>query len=259
MKRRITLALVAVTVLAAGVGLRETRSQINASLWQRWISPGPLSSSHASLTSNCNACHTPLNSADDAKCIGCHASDTVLLQHEPTAFHATIGACRTCHLEHQGTSVRPVTMDHAALARIGLAIVRRNVDNPSNRRLLSWVRQHTRSSGDATHPRVTGEEAALDCSACHSTKDRHQTLFGADCAACHATGAWTIPDFKHPSPRSVDCVQCHQAPPSHYMMHFQMVSRPVARQPDARVDQCFACHQTTAWNNIRGIGWYKHH
>ena len=260
MKRWVALVLVAGTAIALGVVLRDKWVKIDVSLWQRQVSPGPLSAPHASLEINCAACHTPVKSAEDTKCIGCHATNTALLQRQPTAFHATIGTCRACHLEHQGASVRPVAMDHVVLADIGLQLVRRNLDNPSSRRLLAWVRQHEDSRlTDPAHPKVTPDEAALECSACHSTKDRHQSLFGRDCASCHATGAWAISEFKHPSPRSVDCVQCHQAPPSHYMMHFQMVSRSVARQPGARVDQCFACHQTTSWNDIRGIGWYKHH
>ena len=43
------------------------------------------------------------------------------------------------------------------------------------------------------------------------------------------------------------------------MMHFRMVSAKVAGQPHAAVRQCFLCHQTTAWNDIKGVGWYKHH
>jgi hypothetical protein len=70
---------------------------------------------------------------------------------------------------------------------------------------------------------------------------------------------WAIPEFRHPSPRSTDCAQCHQAPPSHYMEHFHMVSMKVAGKPHARVDQCYQCHQTTAWNDVKGVGWYKHH
>jgi len=33
----------------------------------------------------------------------------------------------------------------------------------------------------------------------------------------------------------------------------------MSAQPHARVDQCLLCHQTTSWNDIRGVGWYKHH
>lgn len=201
-----------------------------------------------------------MKSAEASKCVGCHANNAALLQRQPTAFHATIGACSSCHTEHLGRSVRPVTMDHATLSEIGLQVVKRQAGNASSRRLLAWIRQHERAPEAApTHPEVTATEAALDCASCHSTKDRHQGYFGGDCASCHRTAAWTIPQFRHPSVRSVECVQCHQAPPSHFMMHFTMVSRSVAKQPGARVDQCFLCHQTTSWNDIRGVGWYKHH
>ena len=33
----------------------------------------------------------------------------------------------------------------------------------------------------------------------------------------------------------------------------------LAGQAHARVDQCFLCHQTTAWPDIPRVGWYKHH
>ena len=43
------------------------------------------------------------------------------------------------------------------------------------------------------------------------------------------------------------------------MMHFEMMDQTITGQEHARVEQCFLCHQTDAWNNIRGVGWYKHH
>ena len=43
------------------------------------------------------------------------------------------------------------------------------------------------------------------------------------------------------------------------MGHFHMVSMKVAGQHHAQVNQCYLCHQTTAWNDIKGVGWYKHH
>ncbi|MBX9854860.1 MAG: cytochrome c3 family protein [Gemmatimonadaceae bacterium] len=261
MSRRRLLILAAMSaVLATGALALYDGQQADVALLQRQVSPGRLSAAHASLERNCAACHTPAKSAEGAKCIGCHVGNTALLQRQSTAFHATVGTCRGCHVEHQGLAVRPVTMTHAGLADIGLKSARQDADNETNRRLLAWMRQHDGSrTRTAAHPRVTTREAALDCASCHGTKDRHQSLFGRDCASCHATAAWTIPEFKHPSASSVNCVQCHQAPPSHSMMHFDMVSRNVARRPDARVDQCYQCHQTTSWNDIRGLGWYKHH
>jgi len=43
------------------------------------------------------------------------------------------------------------------------------------------------------------------------------------------------------------------------MMHFKMVSMTVAHMAKAEVNQCFLCHQTTSWNDIKGVGFYKHH
>ncbi len=43
------------------------------------------------------------------------------------------------------------------------------------------------------------------------------------------------------------------------MGHFEMVSMAIAGQEHARVQQCYLCHQTDAWNDIKGVGWYKHH
>ncbi len=260
MKKWVSLLLVAAAALAGGMLLHANRARLDVPFWQRQASPGPLSAAHASLERNCSACHTPVQSADDVKCIGCHVNNTALLQRQPTAFHASIDACSTCHIEHQGISTRPISMDHAALADIGLEAIRRRPANPSDSRLLAWIRQHEAAAEVApTHPRVTSTEAALNCVTCHSTKDRHQGYFGGDCASCHRTASWTIAESLHPSPRSVECVQCHQPPPSHLMMHFTMVSRSVAKRPGARVDQCFLCHQTTSWNDIWQVGWYKHH
>jgi hypothetical protein len=43
------------------------------------------------------------------------------------------------------------------------------------------------------------------------------------------------------------------------MMHFQMVDQMVTQQWDVTVEQCWRCHTTDHWNNIVGIGYYKHH
>jgi hypothetical protein len=152
-------------------------------------------------------------------------------------------------------------MDHEAIARIGLRSLK---DDSASRaayeRLATWI-------GNAGHERLTpsGErrlsaaESALNCVACHDTKDRHRGRFGRDCTECHGTSKWAIAEFRHPSPKSTECSQCHLPPPSHSMEHFTMVSKRVALKPDARVEQCFLCHLTTSRNDIRGVGYYKHH
>ncbi len=38
-----------------------------------------------------------------------------------------------------------------------------------------------------------------------------------------------------------------------------MVSRKFAGKENAQVDECFECHNMTSWNDIVGVGFYKHH
>ena len=244
-----------------------------ASTWQRLASPGELSLAHAALKENCAACHTPVKGVEAVNCAVCHANNEALLQRQPTAFHAHIQSCSQCHIEHEGVNRRPTKMDHLALARFGLRELDEGAADSERRQvsgqLLGWIKQHgAREGAETSHPLITPEEMILDCASCHSNQDKHFKLFGQDCAQCHATAQWTIPAFQHPSPRSTNCAQCHQAPPSHYMEHFEMVDKTVAGKAnapgnpccaDVQVNQCYRCHQTNAWNDIKGVGWYKHH
>ena len=236
-----------------------------AAAWERMASPGVLSHAHAFLEHDCAACHTAGKAVEASSCIACHASDESLLKRQPTAFHAIVSSCVECHREHRGIDRRPTDMDHAALAEIGFRQLKvdRSADGENARvrnELFDWIGKHQPAGhGSEGHSSLAPQEAVLNCASCHSNKDRHVKLFGQDCVQCHGTTKWTIPEFRHPSSKSMDCVQCHQAPPSHFMMHFNMVSARVAGKPKATVNQCYQCHQTTAWNDIKGVGWYKHH
>lgn len=229
--------------------------------------PGALSKAHAFLEDDCSACHTPNKGVEAANCITCHANNKELLALPATAFHANVSMCAPCHVEHQGANHRPKAMDHEALAKSGLrelALAENGTDaKRAHAQLAAWIRRHAADDpADEQHPRVSRLEATLDCNSCHANVGQRQTMhaerMGENCASCHSTKQWTIPTFVHPSPRSTDCVQCHREPPSHRMMHFEMVSQKVAKV-EAPVDQCYKCHQPDAWNNIKGVGWYKMH
>lgn len=237
--------------------------------WAAAASPGPLSAAHAFLGEQCEACHVPLRGPEPTPCLTCHAADAPQLVTRPaTAFHAGIGTCAGCHVEHLGRERRPILMDHAVLARSGHARAAAE-GTPTNgfrhaldqlRLLLgAGVADLSQDVGRQGRSLPAAEAARLDCAGCHTYQDPHRGLLGRGCQACHVTRAWSVPGYRHPSPRSEDCVQCHQAPPSHYMMHFEMMDRGITGQMHARVEQCFLCHQTDSWNNIRGLGWYKHH
>lgn len=215
------------------------------------VNPGLLSQPHAFLKERCSACHTPVKGVEAENCITCHANDEALLQRQPTAFHATITSCKECHIEHLGRVKRPIYMDHDALCLIGArqeAVFDKEVASQSN--------------GLARYMKTSGSPACqsqLNCVACHEKEDPHSGNFGLNCAICHETDHWSITDFRHPSPRSRDCAQCHQAPPCHHTAHFKKVCAQVAGKPNAKVNECYSCHQSTAWNDIKGVGWYKSH
>jgi hypothetical protein len=232
------------------------------------VSPGRLSAAHASLGSKCESCHETNVGVTAAKCVACHANNERLLGRQPTTFHTNIRECAACHIEHQGTHIRPVLMDHVALAKIGIRTLDRAAGKDAGSAtteasLKTWLRVKNFEHLDE---KSAGE--VLNCVGCHSTKDKHLGLFGPECAQCHTTTQWTISGYQHPSPRSTQCAECHQPPPSHSMMHFGMISTKIAGQKDAgktgccgpvEVRQCQRCHQTTSWNDIQGVGYYKHH
>ncbi len=268
MKTRLLWLALIVAVVVAG-SLAWARFEPNTSLSRKFVSPGPLSPGHAYLADRCASCHEPNVGVTAAKCTACHANDERLLGRQPSAFHASIRECRTCHVEHQGGNGSPIAMDHVELAKIGVRTLVRasRTDDASAdtlKSLKTWLR--IRIPGQLNK---SSAREALNCVGCHATKDRHLGFFGKDCAQCHGMTKWTIAEFRHPSPRSTDCAQCHQAPPSHYMMHFDMISKKITGQEDAQVagccggsvqvNQCYRCHQTTVWNDIIGVGYYKHH
>lgn len=233
---------------------------LSLAFWQHMVMPGELSQAHASLENNCASCHTPVKGVEAKNCIVCHADNKTVLQRQPSAFHSDIQSCAACHLEHQGRVPRITRMDHAALARIGFKQLQSQPQQAGVdvAQIKRWLEDTTAAPQPAL-AHLQPEEALLNCATCHQTKDRHRGLFGTDCASCHGTTKWTLPEFRHPSSASLSCAQCHQAPPSHYMMHFQMIDQAICKQPNAKVNQCFLCHQTTSWNDIKGVGFYKHH
>ena len=256
--KRFTLWLALTVAAGTTASLVVVYDRGAASALQRSINPGPLSPSHAYLADRCASCHESTVGVTVTNCSSCHAADERLLGRQPTAFHASIEECATCHIEHQGTSIRPAVMDHVALARIGARTLERASphDNDSATTLHSletWLRVSAPGDLDAA-----SAAQVLDCAGCHDRRDPHFQRFGSDCAQCHGLDSWFVTGYRHPSSRSKECLQCHKPPPSHSMEHFSMVSQSVANK-QAPVEQCFQCHLTTSWNDISGVGFYKHH
>lgn len=256
-------------ILGGGIywyGLPKEHKLKKVNTWQQMTMSGKLSAAHSFLGNNCSECHTAVAGVKDSTCISCHANNDSLLQRQPTAFHVSIQNCVSCHLEHHGRSVSTTEMDHELLAKIGITALKEDKGTDPEYQiaggdLLNYIRSMNKTSTSAFHAKnnMSAFEQVLNCSTCHSNEDPHRSYFGNDCTECHSTKAWTVPSYKHPSPSNTECAQCHAAPPSHYMMHFKMISAKVAGKPHANVNECFQCHETTSWNDIRDVGWYKHH
>lgn len=230
------------------------------------VEPGKLSKFHANLENNCKECHAPYKGVIRDQCITCHAAETEIMKKENTSFHSSVTSCTGCHLEHQGKDASITKMDHTYFALVATGML--NKETPKTNFAELGVSSILQSAKEGYHGTDVALEKTLNCVSCHANQDRHRTLLGTDCSSCHATDKWGITAYRHPSPTSRECSQCHQAPPSHYMMHFEMISKKVANTgatPDSgccgsvKVSQCYACHQTTSWNDIKGVGWYKHH
>ena len=148
--------------------------------------------------------------------------------------------CLTCHARNIALLTRLDTAFHAGVTRCLTC----HAEHRGRAARISRM-EHAVLNPDAT------------CVGCHV--DRHQSVLGERCTECHGVETWRIAGFRHPSPNSRLCVECHQAPPSHFMMHFAMVDQALTGQRDAAVSQCWRCHTTDHWTNIVGVGLYKHH
>lgn len=221
-------------VLVAIPAAMRSNTQARSGVIEALVAPGPLSEAHKSFGGQCTTCHTPLKGVETKTCLSCHAGQD-FGGKQSTQFHAAVTQCTSCHVEHDtGRSV--VRMSHEALL------------NPKLWKHPVLIPPATKNAG----------VAGLACASCHSIRDPHRGLFGKDCASCHTVKSWRIEGYRHPSVNSTQCAECHKPPPSHLMGHFNMVSQRVAGAR-ARVDQCFACHTTDSFNNIRRRGWYDHH
>ncbi len=257
--RKLAIWTTLILLVAAAAVFSLLRFAAASSAAQQFFSPGALSPRHDYLSDRCTACHEPTVGVTVTKCIPCHANAERLLGRQPTAFHASVEECSTCHLEHQSANVRPLTMDHIELAKVGARALERASSGDANYKatldsLETWLRIESPEHFDDGSARE-----ALNCAGCHDRGDPHSKRFGSDCAQCHALSSWVVPGYQHPTSRTKECVQCHQAPPSHSMGHFSMISQKIAGKEHANVDQCFECHNTTGWNDIIGVGFFKHH
>ncbi len=199
------------------------------------VSPGPLMPAHATLATDCFACHAPFSGASTDRCVACHAvadigvrstTGVVLARTGPAArtpFHQQLIAqdCLACHGDHQGSAIGQSTrtsFSHALLQTATQA---------------NCATCHVAPAGPLHRNLTTG------CAQCHGTRRwtpatfDHARLFlldrdhDAPCATCHLnndTSRYT-------------CFGCHEHQPDRITAKHQ-------REGIRDVQNCVACHRS---------------
>lgn len=197
------------------------------------VSPGPLMSGHAQLSTDCFACHSPWRGATTERCIACHALGDIGLRSTkgvPVAkknikisFHQELieADCMACHSDH----AQP-------------RLTQRDRKTFSHSLLRSAARDQCaschRSPADSLHRQIKG-----NCGQCHSpgrwkpaTFD-HAKFFvldrdhNATCATCH-----TSEDYSR-----YTCYGCHEHTPGNIRTEHE-------EEGIRNFDNCVECHRS---------------
>jgi hypothetical protein len=234
-KRPWLLALIAANV-AVLVGLAFAYPHL-------MVAPGPVSSGHAAIATDCFACHAPWRGAASAQCISCHAvaeigvrtSKGVALAKPAAkaAFHQHLSAqdCMACHSDHAGP---PLT--HRGRKPFSHGV------------LVAAIRDR--------------------CEACHKAPaDNLHRQAAGDCRQCHAQDRWKPATFEHDKffvldkDHNVGCVTCHAGNVyknySCYGCHEHTPERVRSQHHEERgrdLDDCVACHRSARGEHGEGGG-----
>jgi Class III cytochrome C family len=223
--------------------------------------------SHAALTSRCDACHTAPWSAQTMgdRCMACHADVRGQIQgrsglHGAIVSRNAAATCQSCHPEHRGpaaplTDVSEATFPHE-LTGYSLAGHQRKSDG-------------TPFVCKDCHPVRLASFDQATCISCHTTiapgfMGTHVAAFGRDCLPCHDGSGRGTADFDHNrfpfkltgAHASLSCDRCHQNAGSITALRATPQSCGVChanidRHKGAFGTACGMCHATTTWAGAR--------
>lgn len=158
---------------------------------QFMVSPGPLVSGHAELSTDCFACHAPWRGTPSKLCISCHALPDIglrttkgvplLKKAAKAAFHQDLMEqnCMACHSDHEAPKLT------------------QRARKPFSHLLL---RTDVRDR----------------CDSCHvAPKNKFHSKLTAGCGDCHQTKGWKPATFDHDKlfvldgDHDTECATCH--------------------------------------------------
>lgn len=231
------------------------------------ISPGPLSSAHASLEGieHCTACHTLGKSIANANCLHCH-TEIGSRMNAGTGYHGSLSSrqCVECHKEHHGRDFPIVRFDPKTFRHdgVGFPLVGRHAKlgcrECHKKDLLKSSDILAKSDGRKSR---TYLGIAATCAGCHT--DPHRGQLGADCTRCHGQEHWRPVDrFSHRETKypltglhaKVDCRKCHPAvsgkTESMKFVGIEFSSCTSCHRDPHRgkfAGRCERCHTTNGW------------
>jgi hypothetical protein len=199
------------------------------------LSPGALIPAHASLATDCFACHAPMQGAVEARCTSCHAVGDIGLR--------TVAGTPLVH----STPMPPFHQGLADSDCMGC-----HTDHP----LASLVPPHSHTFA---HSMLTPLAGAA-CSGCHAApKDTLHAGISAECSTCHLQTDWAAATIDHSrffaltGPHDAACTSCHTTANDfskftcfncHEHQETDLIRKHL-EEGIRNIDNCVACHRDT--------------
>ena len=246
------------------------------------ISPGPLSSAHASLDGplNCVKCHAGGKQSMTSRCLSCHREISWLAERN-RGFHARTGRaeCSSCHPDHAGKDFAlikwpsPGGSDRFDHTRAGWALDGKHARVACEKCHTEKLRVSPAAALAPKRARPGSGWVGLEttCASCHD--DAHKPSLGRTCENCHATAGWSpAPRFDHERTdypltgkhADVACEKCHTAPAGRAadgsplaakfkpLAHSDCVSCHRDPHQGRLTGACSSCHATTSFASVEG-------
>ena len=221
------------------------------------LSPGPLSSAHASIDTDddCAKCHESGNKIVPGLCLACH-KDLGAKLSAGTGLHGRQykgKPCEDCHVEHVGRNAKLVRWPGGDLTKLDHDLTGWTL--AGGHKPVTCLKCHTKTS-PLGKPQFVGVKTT--CAGCH--KDPHAGRFTGECKKCHSESDWKAFErkaFDHNLAKfqltgkhvDVACAKCHGTPEKWTPIAFATCD---ACHADPHKNQfspkpCTACHDTKGW------------
>lgn len=223
------------------------------SLFERLVSPGEVTSSHAKYEKTCESCHEPFSKQSQRRlCLECH-KDVAADVSGKTGFHGKRpeiekSECKTCHTDHKGRSADIVRFDAETF-------------NHASTDFELKGAHAVAPCGGCHKKEVAYRKAPSVCFACHESDDRHKGSLGKECGSCHNQDGWTKQKtFDHAKTkfpldgahREVQCATCHIGEKYKDLPHACVDCHKIQDVHAGRYGQkCETCHAPKKWTDLR--------